>query len=117
MTHKPIKFATFKALRNESVLSPPPDGRGENCVNFGVTKSSHGRRITPVICVNFERYNCETKDAGWCSALDAEPRVAAAPVCSGLRIKCGAQKLEAGEKHSVNCVNFGTGDIMHQVQL
>lgn len=53
MTHKPVKFATFKTLRNEFTLSPKPDQGGENCVNFGAAKGSRGRRITSVICVNF----------------------------------------------------------------
>ncbi len=59
MTHKPVKFATFKALRNISALSPEPDAGGENCVNFGAAKGSRGRRINPVICVNFGLVFCK----------------------------------------------------------
>ncbi|WP_162559072.1 hypothetical protein [Sphingorhabdus sp. EL138] len=49
MTHKPVNFLTFKALRNESILSSPPDERGENCVNFGWAFC----KKAGVICVNF----------------------------------------------------------------
>ncbi len=53
MTHKPVKFATFKTLRNKFTLSPKPDQGGENCVNFGAARSSRRRRNIPVTCVNF----------------------------------------------------------------
>ncbi len=59
MTHKPVKFATFKALRKESALSPEPDARGENCVNFGTATDWSGNRNTPVICVNFDFAFCK----------------------------------------------------------
>ncbi len=53
MIHKPVKFATFKSLRNESALSPEADAGGENCVNFGAATGWSGNRNTPVMCVNF----------------------------------------------------------------
>ncbi len=53
MTHKPVKFATFKALQNKTALSPELVSEGENCVNFGAGSSSSGCRNIPVICVNF----------------------------------------------------------------
>ncbi len=54
MTHKPVKFATFNALRNHSILSPEPVAGGENCVNFGAATGWSGNRNNPVICVNFD---------------------------------------------------------------
>ncbi|MEP3227470.1 MAG: hypothetical protein ABJO01_15950 [Parasphingorhabdus sp.] len=116
MTHNPFKFATFKALPNETTLSPEADIAGENCVNFGAVKGSRRRNITPVICVNFERLDYKIGNDSLCSARVAEPRTTVAPFNPGLRNTYGAQKLEAGEKHSEKCVNFGAGNMMHQAQ-
>ncbi|GAA0483946.1 hypothetical protein GCM10009096_28080 [Parasphingorhabdus litoris] len=53
MTHKPIKFATFKALGFNFSLFPKPGEMGENCVNFEIRRGSKHMQNSAVNRVNF----------------------------------------------------------------